>query len=206
VELSDHAKALIGQQENPAYAKRGAFVDTRRNADATRWSPKGNPKQTHQHLTAPQASTVATNQAPTFSESLQVDGFSISASSSAATGEQSFVVTGPDGVQESYTASPDGDVTISSGGLQQAGFADGSSTIGNNIANFTLTEASATATSITSSTGDNSISAAAASAEYESISFSVNFITGTIQVQQTDQTLTESTAQVTVNTPVSKTA
>jgi hypothetical protein len=137
---------------------------------------------------------------------LQVDGFSISASSSAATGEHSFVVTGPDGVQESYIASPDGNVTISSGGLQQAGFADGSSTIGNNIANFTLTEASATATSITSSTGDNSISAAAASAEYESISFSVNFSTGTIQVQQTDQTLTESTAQVTVNTPVSKTA
>lgn len=74
------------------------------------------------------------------------------------------------------------------------------------VLDITLTESTSANLSVESGSGARAISASAASTQYNSISLSVNVSTGSIQIVQSDQSQTETTAQTGSASPLSITA
>jgi hypothetical protein len=74
------------------------------------------------------------------------------------------------------------------------------------VLTITLSESTSASLSVESGSGAGAISASAESTQYDSVSLSVNINSGSIQIVQSDQSQTQTTAQIGPASPVSITA
>ena len=130
----------------------------------------------------------------TFSGSLRIGGFTLSASASAETGASKITVTGPDGFEMSdqvFRASWDtasGELSAGPGQMPE-GFSYATSKDGNKEY-ITVTQAVASAATATVSSNNASLSESTVSAESQSTTFVVDFSSGTISAMQADVSAT----------------
>jgi hypothetical protein len=206
VDLSDKVKAILTEAKtDQSVAERlEAFVESRR-ADAG-----DNPKadtvaktdidETFQRLTGgttgPAESPPALSPvepAINFSDQAQIAGFSLSVTADAKTGAFSTTINGPDGLN------------FSDKRFGQSGEVSGSQGVGpgttvssyqaSNVEYVTFTQDEAAAASVAASSGAASVSASAAAAHSYSLTFAIDFTTGSIQATQSDVSSASVTAQ-----------
>ena len=129
--------------------------------------------------------SAALNPAVSFSNTLQIGGFSISVRADAATGAYATVVNGPDGFH--YLSKGWG----SGGGWAGGGpTGPGTSLSGSqsgNVQTITISRNVAAEADVTASSGAGTVSASVSSAESDSVTFAIDFSTGTITASEADR-------------------
>lgn len=113
----------------------------------------------------------------------QIDGFNVSVQANAGTGASSTVVTGPGGLVFNKVLSSSNGI---SGVTNTNGWLGGVTYGGNNVEDVTFWRDSSSSASVATASSDGSAAAASASEEHaESITFAIDFSTGSISVAQT---------------------
>jgi hypothetical protein len=212
VELSDKVKAILAEAKtDQSVAERlQAFVQSRRadngegpQADA---ESKTDIDKAFQRLTGSDAQPADSSSAsgpvePTidFSDQAQIGGFSVSVTADAKTGAFSTVINGPDGLSFFDKRFGQGDGVS---GFQGSGpgITEGEYQVGN-VEYVSFTQSEAAAVSVTASSGSESVAASAAAAHSYSVTFAIDFTTGSIQATQSDVSTASVTAQVSQGTP-----
>jgi hypothetical protein len=197
VTLSDSAKAILARaQEAQTVAERlQQAVDRaygKASSNGTTPSNSLDLTETLQQIASASSQTTGSSQAAgfvpdgqikplvSFSNSLQVDGYTISVDADAKNGAANIVINGPNG----YQAYDKVDV----GGTGEVGGGAYSSSRHNNVEYLTVTDNSAAAQGVAASSSGGSTSAA--SAQSGSITFAVDFNTGTITAVNSNQSAT----------------
>jgi hypothetical protein len=113
----------------------------------------------------------------------QIDGFNVSVQANAGTGASSTVVTGPGGLVFNKVLSSSAGI---SGSTNTNGWLGGVTYGGNNVEDVTFWRDSSASSSVATASSDGSAAAVSASVEHaESITFAIDFSTGSISVAQT---------------------
>lgn len=211
VHLWDKVKAiLVEAKTDQSVAERlQAFVQSRRadagdnpKADA---GAKTDIDQAFQRLTGSDAQADDSSQTPSpvepaanFSDQAQIGGFSVSVTADAKTGAFSTVVNGPDGLSFFDKRFGQGDEVS---GFQGAGpgTTEGEFQAGN-VEYVSFTQSEAAAVSATASSGSESVAASAAAVHSYTVTFAIDFTTGSIQATQSDVSTASLTAQVSQGT------
>ena len=223
VQLSDKVKAILAEAKtDQSVAERlQAFVQSRRadkgegaQADA---GSKTDIDKAFQQLTGGNTQVVDGTQTPSpaqspapspvqpavnFSDQAQIAGFSVAVTADAKTGAFTTIINGPDGLSFSDQRFGRGDEVSGSQGVGP-GTAVGSYQAGN-VEYVTFTQSEAASVSFSASSDAETVAASAAAAHSYTVTFAIDFTTGSIQTTQSDVSTASVTAQVSQgNSPLS---
>ncbi|HWZ08897.1 MAG TPA: hypothetical protein VNY53_18545 [Bradyrhizobium sp.] len=227
VQLSDKVKAILAEAKtDQSVAERlQAFVQSRRadkgegaQADA---GSKTDIDKAFQQLTGGNTQVVDGTQTPSpaqspapspvpspvepavnFSDQAQIAGFSVAVTADAKTGAFTTIINGPDGLSFSDQRFGRGDEVGGSQGVGP-GTAVGSYQAGN-VEYVTFTQSEAVSVSFSASSDAETVAASAAAAHSYTVTFAIDFTTGSIQATQSDVSTASVTAQVSQgNSPLS---
>jgi len=207
VDLSDKVKAILAQAKtDQSVAERlQAFIESRREGGTKGPQADDGSKtdidQAFQRLTGGDVQAADSSQAPgpvepaiNFSDQAQIGGISISVNANAESGAFSTVIDGPDGLSFFDKRFGQGDEVSGFLGLGPGTVA--SSYQSGNVEYVSFTQSEAAAVSVTASSGSESIAASATAAHSSSVTFAIDFTTGSIQTTQSDVSTESVTAQV----------
>jgi hypothetical protein len=231
VQLSDKVKAILAEAKtDQSVAERlQAFVQSRRadkgegaQADA---GSKTDIDKAFQQLTGGNTQVVDGTQTPSpapspapssvpspapspvepainFADQAQIAGFSVAVTADAKTGAFTTIINGPDGLSFSDQRFGRGDEVGGSQGVGP-GTAVGSYQAGN-VEYVTFTQSEAASVSFSASSDAETVAASAAAAHSYTVTFAIDFTTGSIQTTQSDVSTASVTAQVSQgNSPLS---
>jgi hypothetical protein len=227
VQLSDKVKAILAEAKtDQSVAERlQAFVQSRRadkgegaQADA---GSKTDIDKAFQQLTGGNTQVVDGTQTPSpapssvpspapspvepainFADQAQIAGFSVAVTADAKTGAFTTIINGPDGLSFSDQRFGRGDEVSGSQGVGP-GTAVGSYQAGN-VEYVTFTQSEAASVSFSASSDAETVAASAAAAHSYTVTFAIDFTTGSIQTTQSDVSTASVTAQVSQgNSPLS---
>jgi hypothetical protein len=227
VQLSDKVKAILAEAKtDQSVAERlQAFVQSRRadkgegaQADA---GSKTDIDKAFQQLTGGNTQVVDGTQTPSpvpspapspapspvqpainFADQAQIAGFSVAVTADAKTGAFTTIINGPDGLSFSDQRFGRGDEVSGSQGVGP-GTAVGSYQAGN-VEYVTFTQSEAASVSFSASSDAETVAASAAAAHSYTVTFAIDFTTGSIQATQSDVSTASVTAQVSQgNSPLS---
>jgi hypothetical protein len=227
VQLSDKVKAILAEAKtDQSVAERlQAFVQSRRadkgegaQADA---GSKTDIDKAFQQLTGGNTQVVDGTQTPSpvpspapspapspvqpainFADQAQIAGFSVAVTADAKTGAFTTIINGPDGLSFSDQRFGRGDQVSGSQGVGP-GTAVGSYQAGN-VEYVTFTQSEAASVSFSASSDAETVAASAAAAHSYTVTFAIDFTTGSIQTTQSDVSTASVTAQVSQgNSPLS---
>jgi hypothetical protein len=141
------------------------------------------------------------NPSVSFSNSLQIGGFSISVRADASSGAYATVINGPDGFH--YLSKGWG----SGGGWAGGGPAGPGTSLsgsqGGNVQTITISRNVASEADVTASSDAGMVSASVSSAESDSITFAIDFSTGTITASEASVIQNSASVSASAKQPVS---
>jgi hypothetical protein len=205
VQLSDNVKAILAKAmtDQVAADRLQSFVEIRRTGSAGSSQPASDSSKIDKAFQQLSGSGQTTDSAAalspvepahSFSNSLQAGGFSVSVTANAQTGAFSTVVNGPNGL--SFYDKRFGQNGEAAGGFGlQPGMSGGEYQTGN-VEYFTFTQNDAAAAAVTTLSNAGVASASAAAAHSASVTIAIDFTTGSIQMTQSEASLTSTTAQI----------